>query len=101
MRTRYIPAGVMLVAGAVTCIISIVQKQETVVALKTLLVVLILFYIIGLITKILVDKILRDFAEKEIMEVQNDADGEENLEQENKNPEDVENSLDKNGKTRL
>ena len=45
MRTRYIPAGVMLIAGAVTCIVSIVQNQDIVKSLITLLVVLILFYV--------------------------------------------------------
>lgn len=66
MRTRYIPAGVMLLAGAVTCIISIVQKKDIVKSLIILLVVLILFYIIGLIAKYLVEKILKDFKENEI-----------------------------------
>lgn len=65
MRTRYIPAGVMLLAGAVTCIISIAQKKDIVKSLIILLVVLILFYIIGLIAKYLVEKILKDFKEKE------------------------------------
>ena len=65
MRTRYIPAGVMLLAGAVTCIISIVQKKDIVKSLIILLVVLILFYIIGLIAKYLVEKILKDFKENE------------------------------------
>lgn len=100
MRTRYIPAGVMLLAGAVTCIVSIVQKQESVTALKTLLVVLILFYIIGLVTKFFIEKILRDFKEQKIQV------SEENLEEDsdldkNNNEENVKNSLDRNGNTRL
>lgn len=65
MRTRYIPAGVMLLAGAVTCIISIVQNTDIVKSLITLLAVLILFYIIGLITKYFVEKILKDFNKME------------------------------------
>lgn len=65
MRTRYIPAGVMLLAGAVTCIISIVKKEDGVKSLITLLAVLILFYIIGLIAKYFVEKILKDFKEHE------------------------------------
>ena len=63
MRTRYIPAGVMLVAGAVTCIVSIVQNQDIVKSLITLLVVLILFYVIGLVAKFFIEKILKDLKE--------------------------------------
>lgn len=65
MRTRYIPAGVMLLAGAVTCIISIVQNMDIVKSLITLLAVLILFYIIGLFAKYFVEKILKDFDKME------------------------------------
>lgn len=60
MKTRYIPAGVMLIAGIVTCVVSIVQKQEVIRSLVTLLTVLILFYIIGLIAKFFIDRILKD-----------------------------------------
>lgn len=77
MRTRYIPAGVMLIAGAVTCIISIVKGQDIVKSLTTLLIVLILFYVIGLITKFFVEKILRDFKEIKVVEEDKQADTEE------------------------
>ena len=77
MRTRYIPAGVMLIAGAITCIISIVKGQDIVKSLTTLLIVLILFYVIGLITKFFVEKILRDFKEIKVVEEDKQADTEE------------------------
>ncbi len=41
MKTKGIPAVVMLLAGFVTCIIGIVQHMETDVFIKTLLAVLI------------------------------------------------------------
>ena len=63
MRTRYIPAGVMLIAGAVTCIVSIVQNQDIVKSLITLLMVLIFFYVIGLVAKFFIEKILKDLKE--------------------------------------
>ena len=44
MKTKGIPAVVMLLAGFVTCIIGIVQHMETDVFIKTLLAVLIIFY---------------------------------------------------------
>ena len=63
MRTRYIPAGVMLIAGAVTCIVSIVQNQDIVKSLITLLVVLILFYVIGLVAKFFIENASNDSEE--------------------------------------
>ena len=47
MKTKGIPAVVMLLAGFVTCIIGIVQHMETDVFIKTLLAVLIIFYLLG------------------------------------------------------
>ena len=74
MRTRYIPAGIMLTAGVVTCIISIIQQQDIIKSLTTLLIVLVLFYVIGLVAKFFVEKILRDFSEKKMLEdIKNDA----------------------------
>lgn len=77
MRTRYIPAGVMLIAGVVTCIISIIKEQDIIRSLSTLLIVLVLFYVIGLITKFFVEKILRDFKESKVVEGDKQADTEE------------------------
>ncbi len=51
MRERFIPAIVMLLAGAVTSIINIINKVEVVAGLERLLIVLIVFYMIGLIAK--------------------------------------------------
>jgi len=51
MRERYIPALIMLIAGAITCILDIYRKADLLPSLKRLLLVLIIFYIIGLIAK--------------------------------------------------
>ena len=56
MKTKGIPAVVMLLAGFVTCIIGIVQHMETDVFIKTLLAVLIIFYVLGCIVKLVLDK---------------------------------------------
>lgn len=77
MRTRYIPAGIMLIAGAVTCIISIMQRQDIVKSLITLLIVLLLFYVIGLIAKYFVEKILKEFKDKDIGETSLEEDKED------------------------
>ena len=52
MKTKGIPAVVMLLAGFVTCIIGIVQHMETDVFIKTLLAVLIIFYLLQLSLKL-------------------------------------------------
>lgn len=55
MQERYIAPGIMLVAGAITSVITIINQVEFFESLKRLLIVLILFYIIGKIaTKIII-----------------------------------------------
>lgn len=56
MKTKQVPAIVMLTAGFIVCIISIVQHMEFGKFLKVLLLVLICFYILGCITQIILEK---------------------------------------------
>ncbi|MGF7144746.1 flagellar biosynthesis/type III secretory pathway M-ring protein FliF/YscJ [Anaerotaenia torta] len=56
MKERYIPALIMLIAGAITSILNIVNKVETAEGLKRLLLVLFLFYIAGLVVKAIIVK---------------------------------------------
>lgn len=58
MQRKYIPAVVMLSAGAVTCIVSIVNKLDVLLSLEILLGVLIVFYVIGIIAKNIISKVL-------------------------------------------
>ena len=51
MKVNYIPAVVTLLAGAITCIVAILKNQDTLQALITLLIVLIVFYILGQLAK--------------------------------------------------
>ena len=64
MRTKYIPAITMLTAGAIVCILNIVQRRDVLDGLKILLAVLVIFYVIGLLARKLIDKILIDLNEK-------------------------------------
>jgi hypothetical protein len=58
MRERYIAPAIMLVAGAITSILNIMDKVELFDSLKRLLIVLIVFYILGKIAaKIIVKAI--------------------------------------------
>lgn len=61
MKTRYIPAFIMLIAGAIVCIISLVNSYSAQKTLETVLITLIIFYIIGLIARKLYRAILINF----------------------------------------
>ena len=76
MKTKPIPAIVMLSAGFVTCIIAIYTHMELIDFTKSLLLVLIVFYILGGIVKIILDKNFAQMKEEE----EETADTEENPE---------------------
>ena len=65
MKTKPIPAIVMLSAGFVTCIIAIYTHMELMAFTKSLLLVLIVFYILGGIVKIILDKNFAQMKEEE------------------------------------
>lgn len=70
MRTRYIPSIIMLLAGAITSAFCIINSYSVELTLEILLGVLILFYIIGLIARNLISRIIRtDFEQPEDMDV--------------------------------
>ncbi len=56
MNTKSIPAIIMLAAGFVTCIIGIVEHFSFGMFTKTLFLVLIGFYLLGCIVKLVLDK---------------------------------------------
>ena len=58
MRERYIPAFIMLLAGAITSVINIMNKVEMITGLKRLLIVIILFYFLGLVAKAVINRTL-------------------------------------------
>ena len=60
MKYRFIPACVMLTAGLVCCIMSIVQRWDVTYSLIALLIVLILFYILGQIAAQVIGKVIAD-----------------------------------------
>jgi len=47
MNRKYLPMVLMLLAGAVTCVITLVRHYELLRALVVLFIVLLLFYLIG------------------------------------------------------
>ena len=56
MKTKPIPAIIMLTAGFVACIVGILQHFSFGTYVKTLLLVLIGFYLLGCIVKLVLDK---------------------------------------------
>lgn len=70
MKTKPIPAIVMLTAGFITCIAGIVEHMEIVRFTRVLLIVLVLFYVLGMIARAVLDM---NFKEK----TEDTTDGEE------------------------
>ncbi|MGN0292045.1 MAG: hypothetical protein ACI4C5_08935 [Lachnospiraceae bacterium] len=94
MKTKPIPAIVMLIAGFVTCIISIYTHMELQVFTKTLLTVLIVFYILGTVIKIVLDRNFKEMKEENVEEEAEEEqpekeDGEEEPSEENKEEENL------------
>ena len=78
MKYRFIPAFVMLLAGLVCCIMSIVQGWPVTYSLVVLVIVLSLFYIIGQIAAQVVGKVVAEHeamvkAEQERREAEEEA----------------------------
>ena len=62
MNTKKIPAIISLAAGLVSLIVTYISKEELLSVLTTLFIVLLSFYILGCILKVIIDKLT---AEKE------------------------------------
>ncbi len=58
MKLAFIPKFIMLLAGAVVGIITIVNDMDTTYSLELLLATLVIFYIIGLIAKKVIQTVL-------------------------------------------
>lgn len=81
MKTKPIPAIVMLSAGFVTCIIAIYTHMELMAFTKSLLLVLIVFYILGGIVKIILDKNFAQMKEETADTEENPEDSQETEEE--------------------
>lgn len=58
MKLEFIPKFIMLLAGAIVCIITIVNDMDVTYSLELLLGTLVIFYIIGLIAKKIIQKVV-------------------------------------------
>jgi len=91
MRKRYLPALIMLTAGAITCIVDIYRKAELLPSLERLLAVLVIFYILGLIASNVIDKTLASKPKKEKPDAGNNEETDNNPDTENNNEKDDKN----------
>ena len=83
MKYRYLPAAIMLSAGAITMFICLYNRYETLYSLKVLLAVLIIFLIIGSLTRRALIKII-DMGKAGEANSADIADGDINSDMENK-----------------
>ncbi len=56
MKTKTIPVTLMLVAGAMACVLGFIYHYETTQFFTMVLTVLVVFYMLGFIVKIIIDK---------------------------------------------
>ena len=85
MKTKSVPCIVMLVADLASCLISISQQVDTMEFTERLLSTLVIFYILGFIIKLILDKAMKNLSsakedenEKDISEAdKQEEDGEE------------------------
>lgn len=68
MQKRYIAPAIMLAAGATVSIVNIINKVELMDYLKSLLIVLILFYILGRIATVIITKVSSNDNKKQVIE---------------------------------
>jgi len=77
MKTKQVPVIITLTAGLITCLIGFVMQMETARFVKALVIVLISFYILGCIAKVLLDKNFKEETEEATDEAVEEADSEE------------------------
>ena len=60
MKIRYIPAGITLIAGAITCLICLMRNLDVMYSLEILLIVLVIFLFIGIKAQKIIVNILHE-----------------------------------------
>lgn len=78
MKTKQVPVVITLIAGLCTCILGFITHMETTRFVWTLLVVLVIFYILGCVAKLVLDKNFKEETEEEATEkAEEESDAEE------------------------
>ena len=79
MRTKSIPVILMLIAGALACILGFVYRYETTQFFAMVLTVLVVFYMLGCIVKIIIDKNFSEIGKKEPNQAEETGEMKENI----------------------
>lgn len=64
MKTKHVPALVMLLAGAVASLLMLIWKVDFFHFTRNLLIILIVFYILGSIIRVILDRNFKDMDEE-------------------------------------
>ncbi len=68
MKTKQVPVIITLVAGLITCILGFTMHMEAARFVRTLVIVLLCFYVLGCIAKLVLDKNFKEEPEEEATE---------------------------------
>lgn len=68
MNTKQVPVIITLVAGLVTCILGFTMHMDSARFVRTLVIVLVSFYILGCIAKLVLDINFKEEPEEEVTE---------------------------------
>ena len=80
MNTKSIPAFIMLLAGAIASILGLMNPYETTEFIIMLIIVLLVFYFLGCIVKLIVDKNFNGIDEQVQDEQEESEEAKENIE---------------------
>ena len=68
MKTKQVPVIITLIAGLITCILGFKMHMGTAQFVRTVVIILISFYILGCIAKLVLDKNFKEEPEEEATE---------------------------------
>lgn len=82
MKTKSIPVTLMLVAGAIACVLGFIYQYETTQFFTMVLIVLIVFYVLGGIVKMIIDRNFSGISVKKTEKSEESEETKENIESE-------------------
>lgn len=68
MREKYIPAFIVLIAATITSILNVINNVNVITGLKRLLLVIVIFYFVGVIAKAVINKAFTEKPKKDELE---------------------------------
>ncbi len=78
MKARPIPVIIMLTAGFVACVVGIIQQMDMEIFVKTVLVTMVIFLLLGQVVRIILERNIQKMADI----VEEPEDSEENMDEE-------------------